>query len=691
MNLRYSLLAIGVFFPFHSILNWVFHGASLPDFSEKLVFSILCFILAVRIQSPTNKDSKEYSYLGTILLFIISYHSIYKTYLFHYSIEYLTISFFIFLLTIVSISNKLILFIYMVLSFIGNFLTSSLLLSKEQTISISISLFISYICLYIIFNNILGERESLFFNQEYVRSTLSDIQSGLLITDKEDKILYANLKACELISDHFHPEFLLGTKISLPIENKNKLLGIPTQIDLKQNKHIEVHYSKIIWNQEICYIITLNDLSPQFERDTKTKLHNFVLSQTLEYSKEGILNLNKNGFIVYANPFALSCLSTSSDELLGAPIQSILKSSTFEAETEESKNHPIHFTFSEGKTFTISKETFWKPNGSPFLAEYTVSPILNETDVQGAVLIFKDVSSKKEREESEVKYKNELLHLTYTANKFLEIVDESELYPFIAYEINRFFPSSSLLINLYDPMNHFFTTVSSSGFETKMNEVYSILGRDFKGLKYTDESFAADTTKSIEKTSLFNLKYGNFNRKICSQIEILSESIDTYTIPFFYKTLFLGNCILFLRESNLEITGTIEVFLNQVSVNLYKKISMKHLFQDRLREEPLISLMSLLYVEITLEGYILYVNPMFIKVSGYSLQELIGKSIWSLVLKEISLEEIDAFRQKIKFEPILDEKASFYARDGSIPSTWDWIYRKNEGGDGEIISGIGRN
>jgi len=28
---------------------------------------------------------------------------------------------------------------------------------------------------------------------------------------------------------------------------------------------------------------------------------------------------------------------------------------------------------------------------------------------------------------------------------------------------------------------------------------------------------------------------------------------------------------------------------------------------------------------------------------------------------------------------------------GSIPITWDWVFRKNEGGDGEIISGIGRN
>ncbi len=691
MNLRYSLLAIGFFFPLHSILNWVFHGASLPDFSEKLVFSILCFSLVYRIQSTSKRDSKEYSHLGIILLFIISYHSIYKIYLSHYSIEYISISLFIFLLTIVSISNKIILFIYIVLSLIGNFLVSSLLLSKEQTISISISLFISSICLYLIFYNILMEKESLFYNQDWIRSTSSDFQSGVLITDKEDKILYANPKACELISDHFHPEFLLGTKISLPIENKNKLLGIPTQIDIRDKKYIEVHYSKIIWNHEICFLITLKDLNIQYEKETKEKFHNFILSQTLEYSKEGILNLNKNGFIVYANPYAISCLSTSSDELLGTSIQSILKSSTFEAETEDLKNHPIQFTFSEGKIFTISKETFWKPNGSAFLAEYTISPILRETDVQGAVLIFKDVSSKKEREESEEKYKNELLHLTYTANRFLEIVDESELYTFIAYEINRFFPSSSLLINLYDPLNHFFTTVSSSGFESKMNEVYSLLGRDFRGLKYIDESLDTDKMKDIEKTSLFSLKYGNFNRKICSQIEILSESTEIYTIPFFYKTLFLGNCILFQRESKLEITGTIEVFLNQVSVNLYKKISMKYLFQDRLREEPLISFMSLLYVEITLEGYILYANPMFVKVSGYSLPELMGKSLWSLVLKEISLEEIDSFRQKIKSEPILDVRASFYTREGSVPSSWDWIYRKNEGGDGEIISGIGRN
>ena len=258
--------------------------------------------------------------------------------------------------------------------------------------------------------------------------------------------------------------------------------------------------------------------------------------------------------------------------------------------------------------------------------------------------------------------------------------------------MNRFFPNSSLIINLYDPLSNFFTTVSYSGFESKMNDIYLLLGRDFKGLKYTDETFEPENQKVISTSTLFGLKYGNFNRKICSQIELITECKQVYSIPFFYKSVFLGNCILFFKDESFEITGTLEVFQNQVSVNLFKKVSMKHLFRDRLREESLIQAMSFLYTEISTEGYILYANPAFLNISGYSLQELLGKSVWSLLIPEATLEEVDRFRSKIQNHPILNFKSSFYTRGlGSIPITWDWIFRKNEGGDGEIISGIGRN
>ncbi len=692
MILRNSLIAFGIFFPLNYLLVWFFNGSSILDFSEKLIISILSFSLAYRLNSKTNNFSKEYLNIGILFLFIISYYSIYKTFIYSYSIEYVLLSLFIFLLSSISISNKFILFIYITLSFIGNFIVSSLILPKVQVTLITICSFLSFSFIYLILYNIINEKELIFIDQDYIRNSNFHSNSGILITDKFDKILYANPVACELISGNFNPEFLMGTKIALPIENKNKLLGIPTNIDIKENKHIEVQFSKVIWNQEICFLIQLKDLTTQYESELKSKYNNFILSKTLEYSKDGILSLNQDGVIIYANPNAHKILSTNTEELLGVHFHSLIKSSSFDAENEDFKTHPIQFTFSEGKSYTISKEIFWRPNGSHFIAEYSISPILDESKIQGAVLIFRDVSLKKEKEDSEEKYKNELLNLTYSANKFLEILDESDLYTFIAYEMNRFFPNSSLIINLYDPLSNFFTTVSYSGFESKMNEIYLLLGRDFKGLKYTDESFEPENLKIISASTLFGLKYGNFNRKICSQIELITECKQVYSIPFFYKSVFLGNCILFFKDESFEITGTLEVFQNQVSVNLFKKVSMKQLFRDRLREESLIQSMSFLYTEISPEGYILYANPAFLNISGYSLQELMGKSIWSLLMPETTLEEVDRFRSKIQNHPIQNFKSSFYTRGlGSILISWDWVFRKNEGGDGEIISGIGRN
>ena len=122
MILRNSLIAFGIFFPLNYLLVWFFNGSSILDFSEKLILSILSFSIAYRINSKTNNETKEYLNIGVIFLFIISYYSIYKTYVYNYSIEYVIISLFIFLLSSISITNKLILFIYTTLSFIGNFI-----------------------------------------------------------------------------------------------------------------------------------------------------------------------------------------------------------------------------------------------------------------------------------------------------------------------------------------------------------------------------------------------------------------------------------------------------------------------------------------------------------------------------------------------------------------------------------------
>ena len=690
MVIKSTLLILGCIFPLNWIILRIFDHSSFFDFSERFLLSILCFILYYLIQSSEYPQKKNYITSGFILLFILTYFGIYKSYINHFSIESVLLSLLIFILSALSITEKPLLLIYFILNFLGIFISSSFSLKSESFIQFIISYFITNVgFLIILFNNI-SEKNILFLSNDYIDNKLLNSIEGIVITDKFSNIVYINNPAIVLISDNFKADFLIGTKINFPVDYENKYLGIPQIINLPNGKILELQYSTIIWNQELCKLILLKNITSKITNEFKEKYQNILYEQTIQYTNDGLITLDKDGFIILVNPKAINYLNSSEEELKGLHYNSFIKSSLSE-EQEDFSNHPIFIALIEGKNYSIPQEVFWRMDGTYFYVEYDVSPIINDLSKKGVVITFRDISSKKIKDENNEFYKNELLHLTYTSNKFLEAIQEEDLCNTIAKEIHYFFSNSCLLINLYDPISNSFTTVSNAGFINKMNEIYTIIGRDLNGISFIDDSFDSNNQNLERNTSLFNLKYGNFNRKICSQIEVAAGSKEIISLPFIYKSLFLGNCILFWNEKKFEYSPTLEVIQNQISINLYRLISTKSLFRDRLRDEPLIQSISLLYVETTREGMILFINPGFSKLSGYSYQECIGKNLWSLFFRETSYSEIQSFQSNVYQNPIHEFKTTFYTSQNTVETIiWDWVVRISPNSKGEILAGIGR-
>ena len=690
MVIKNTLLILGCIFPLNWIILRIFDHSSFFDFSERFLLSTFCFILYYLIQSSDYPKKKNYITSGLILLFILTYFSIYKSYLNHFSIESVLLSLLIFILSALSITEKSLLFIYFILNFLGNFISSSLSLKNESFIQFIISYFITNVGFLIILYNNINEKNILFLSNDYIEKKLLNTIEGIIITDKFSNIVFINNPAISLISDTFKVDFLIGTKINIPVDYENKFLGIPEIINLPNGKILELQYSTIIWNQELCKLISVKNITSKISNEFKEKNQNILKEQTIQYTNDGLITLDKDGFIILVNPRTINYFNSSEEELIGLNYNSFIKSSLSE-EHEEFSNHPIFIALTEGKNFSISQEIFWRMDGTHFYVEYDVSPIINDSSNTGVVITYRDITFKKQKDENNELYKDELLHLTYTANKLLEAIQEEDLYNTIAKELHYFFSNSCLLINLYDPISNSFTTVSSAGFTNIMNEIYTIIGRNLDGISFIDESFDSNNQNLERKTSLFSLKYGNFNRKICSQLEVSTGSKEIISLPFIYKSLFLGNCILFWNEKKFEYSPTLEVLQNQISVNLYRLYSTKTLFRDRLRDEPLIQNISLLYVETNKEGAILFINPGFAKLSGYSYQECIGKNLWSLFLREISYSEIQAFQSNIYQNPIHEFKTTFYtAQNRTETVIWDWVIRISPDSKGEILAGIGR-
>ena len=673
-------------------MSWIilrFAGKySLFSFAERFLISILSFYLAY-LQKPNNFN-KKYQNLAIIYLFSISYYSLYNTYISAFSPISILLNFLITFLCFLSFSDIKILALYFLLNFFGNFISASLSIGTEFFLEYIITLLITYISIFIILYHNIKSKSSLLYDESSLLQNIYPLHKGIIVTNLNSIILYINKLASEIVSKNFNIDLLLGSSINFPIKDQLKFLGIQYTIETESGKFIEVQYSKILWNQELCNLILISNISDKIYAEKAISNYSKMSNQILENTSEGLIFIDSSGKILYANPKSLNLFFTTSEELLGQNYNLFINPSLSQEE-DENREHPIYLSISEGKSFQISREKFWKLNGDFFYSEYACSPVYENSTLIGSILSFRDISFKVLRDKEEENYKNELLHLSRTSNKFLEIVSESELYKFIVEEIYNFFPNSQVILNIYDPLSNFFTTVAHCGFETKMNEIYSVLGRDLKGITYSDESLNPNSSDHTEISSLFDIRYGNFNRKTCIYLEKIINANHIISLSFNYKSMYLGNCILFANQNLSDFTPTFEVFQNQCSIHLFKKYSSRQLFRDKLRTDPFILSISLPYFEINQNGFILFINPYFEQFSGFSFQEVSGKNFWSLFHPESKFEEINSFIKKMKINSSQNFKGLFYTKNnGSIPIHWDAIMRGNPEFETEIISCIGK-
>lgn len=126
----------------------------------------------------------------------------------------------------------------------------------------------------------------------------------------------------------------------------------------------------------------------------------------LESIGEGIFGTDHEGIIIYGNPASAQILGCTGEELIGKHIHTI-----FECYQSGNKNNldelPIQITFKEGKSHN-GEDNFIKKEGTVFQAEYNSAPLMENGQVIGSVIGFRDITKRKQDEEDLKKSKEKL-------------------------------------------------------------------------------------------------------------------------------------------------------------------------------------------------------------------------------------------------------------------------------------------
>jgi PAS domain S-box-containing protein len=155
---------------------------------------------------------------------------------------------------------------------------------------------------------------------------------------------------------------------------------------------------------------------------------------------EGIYGIDDNGNITFGNACATEILGWSTDEIIGRSAHDVHHHSHADGTPYPREDCPIYAAIKDGKVHREENEVFWHTNGQPVPIEYTSTPIWRDGRIDGAVIVFRDITERKkleaEREQAygEIRRLKEQLELErdYLRDEldvtihFGEIVGESE-------------------------------------------------------------------------------------------------------------------------------------------------------------------------------------------------------------------------------------------------------------------------
>jgi PAS domain S-box-containing protein len=118
----------------------------------------------------------------------------------------------------------------------------------------------------------------------------------------------------------------------------------------------------------------------------------------LRAAGEGIYGVNADGLTTFVNPAAERMLGWKASEIVGRDMHRMVHHSHQDGSPYPHADCPIYAAFRDGVVHKIDTEVFWRKDGTPLFVEYTSTPIRDRGRLIGAVIVFRDITQRRESE-----------------------------------------------------------------------------------------------------------------------------------------------------------------------------------------------------------------------------------------------------------------------------------------------------
>lgn len=114
---------------------------------------------------------------------------------------------------------------------------------------------------------------------------------------------------------------------------------------------------------------------------------------------EGIYGVDAEGRTTFVNPAGEKMLGWRTDELMGRVMHRVVHHSHEDGSLFPLKDCPIYAAFRDASVRRVGEDWFWRKDGTGFPVEYTSTPIMDNGHPIGAVVVFKDISARRQAQQ----------------------------------------------------------------------------------------------------------------------------------------------------------------------------------------------------------------------------------------------------------------------------------------------------
>jgi len=159
----------------------------------------------------------------------------------------------------------------------------------------------------------------------------------------------------------------------------------------------------------LCLAATCNsdlDRAPEELQRLRT-MHELIL----DAAGEGIYGLDSDGRATFGNAATMEILGWKPEDVVGKRVHDIHHHTHPDGSPYLRTECPIYAALRDGEIHRVDEEVFWHLDGTAVPVEYTSTPILQDGGIQGAVVVFRDISERKEIERQREAAFQEIKHL----------------------------------------------------------------------------------------------------------------------------------------------------------------------------------------------------------------------------------------------------------------------------------------